>query len=76
MVGELLRRAHEAEVRAELAKRRISREAEAEVQAIRAGLREDLGEITARRIDRVAALTRDGDELLEVYRLRARGYGL
>ena len=67
-----LRRAHEADVDARLAKRRLDAEAEKEIRAIRTGLEADLGRLEVERIDRAAELREDPAELLEFYRLAGR----
>jgi uncharacterized membrane protein len=75
-VSEALRRAHEADVEVEVAKRKLDQEAEAEIAQIRRTLAEEVSEIELRTADRRAKLTDDGDELLEAYRRRARELGL
>jgi len=75
-VADLLRRAHAADVDAELAKRKLDAEAEAEVRQIRDSLKTDLQQSELEEIDDRAKLAKDPDELLRYYRGRAREEGI
>lgn len=70
-----LRRAHEARVDAQMAKRRIDADAEREIRQIREDLEADMGAIELTKADRAAALAKDADQLLEAYRRRASRLG-
>lgn len=70
--AELLRRAHEADVDAELAKRRLNEETEQEIRAIRADLAGKLETVELEKLDHRARLASDPGELLRYYRSRGR----
>lgn len=70
-VAPFLRRAHEADVDRELAKRRIDKKAEEEIRTIRSALEERIERIELERVDRAAKLARKPDELLDYYRRRS-----
>ena len=75
-VAEALRRAHEADVEATLAKAKLDREAEEEIAEIRSELAEEFDEIEVRATDRRAKLAGDPDKLIHTYRKRAFDLGL
>lgn len=70
-----LRRSYEARIEAEIVKRRLDEDAEAQVRQIRADLEADLGRVKLKQADREAALAADADELVEAYRRRASRLG-
>ncbi len=67
---KLLRRAHEADVDAELAKRKLDADAEKEVREIRAALATKLEKVELEKVDKRARLANDPGELLRYYRAR------
>jgi len=76
IAAELLRKAHEADVDAQFAKRRLDDQAEEEIRQIRRGLSDVLGDIEAKKVDDVAKLEKDSSKLLELYRAQGRELGL
>jgi len=72
LAAELLRKAHEADVDAQLAKRQLDAEAEVEIREIRRDLEVKLERVELERVDKRAKLASDPGELLRYYRARGR----
>tara|TARA_Y100001973_G_C5093684_1_gene278874 strand:+ start:342 stop:683 length:342 start_codon:yes stop_codon:yes gene_type:complete len=67
-----LKRAHEADVDAEIAKQNVDAKAAREIREIREGLKNRLDQIEIEKLDNAAKMSEDADELLEYYRRRSR----
>ena len=70
--AELLRRAHEADMDAELLRRRLNEESAQEIRQIRAELKQKLEAVEVAKIDQKAKLASDPGELLRYYQERGR----